>query len=235
MKQLSVAKRLGTAAVSSSGEWKLWCLMSHVLNIFWCFFFFQGPHLNACDTLLRQSCPKPWLKRFVRGFTVQNILYLQYILLLYWGTCIVTCIVTWKKNTQKKHTHTRTLGYLGPRATCLPAWHSDTRDPFKAAVEPPTSTTSFPLQTRSQRLTPPRRHRDKGLRPVTLFPMWQNQSVTHCQKHCYKRQPVEAFMCHTVIVHGARVQFSSTVVRPWSHVQTSSSNTVWDTLMFSIC
>lgn len=195
--------------------------------------FFQGPHLNVCDTLLRQSCPKPWLKRFVRGFTVQNILYLQYILLLYWGTFIVTCIVTWKKHT--KETHTRTLGYRGPRATCLPAWHSDTWDPFKAAVEPPTSTTSFPLQTRSQRLTPPRRHRDKGLRPVTLFPMWQNQSVTHCQKHCYKRQPVEAFMCHTVIVHGAQVQFSSTIVRPWSHVQTSSSNTVWDILMFSIC
>lgn len=139
------------------------------------------------------------------------------------------------EKTHKRNTHTRTLGYLGPRATCLPAWHSDTWDPFKAAVEPPTSTTSFPLQTRSQRLTPPRRHRDKGLRPVTLFPMWQNQSVTHCQKHCYKRQPVEAFMCHTVIVHGAQVQFSSTILRPWSHVQTSSSNTVWDTLMFSIC
>lgn len=139
MKQLSVTKRLVTAAVSSSGEWKLWCLMSHVLNSFWCFYF-QGPHLNVCDTLLRQSCPKPWLKRFVRGFTVQNILYLQYILLLYWGTCIVTCIVTWKKNTQKKHTHTHahwgTLGRGLP--VCLPGTQiPETPSKLRSSLPPP--------------------------------------------------------------------------------------------------
>lgn len=153
----------------------------------------------------------------VRGFTWLDILHNCSEFYFYPAedfTQMYHCTTNTQKRRTAKYTHT--LGYLGPRATCRPAWHSDTWDPFKAAVDPPTSTTSFPLQTHAQRLTPARRHRHKGLGPVTLFSMWPNQSVTHCRKRCHKRMGAEALMCHTVIVLGANVQLSSTIVRPRS-------------------